>query len=138
MVVPVTGHAPGRCLAVLKISVVLASTILLTACGREDSIVSAQTLTGGNVKRGKQLIYSYNCGSCHTIPGVAEANGKIGPALRGIAERVYVAGLLVNTPDNLSRWISTPQEIHAATAMPDLGVTKQQADDIAAYLYTLR
>jgi cytochrome c len=94
--------------------------------------------TGGNVKRGQQLIYSYNCGSCHTIPGVAEANGKIGPTLGKIAGRVYVAGLLVNTPENLSRWISGPQEIFAGTAMPDLGVTKKQADDIAAYLYTLR
>jgi cytochrome c2 len=112
--------------------------VLPIACGHEDSIITAQMLAGGNVKRGQQLIYSYNCGSCHTIPGVAEANGKIGPTLGKIAGRVYVAGLLVNTPENLSRWISGPQEIHPQTAMPDLGVTKKQADDIVAYLYTLR
>jgi cytochrome c2 len=104
---------------------------LLSACGHKGGIVTAQVLTGGNVKRGQQLIYSYNCGSCDTIPGVTEVNGKIGPPLQGIADRVYVAGLLLNTPVSLSRWISRPQEIHAGTAMPDLGVTKKQADDIA-------
>ena len=36
------------------------------------------------------------------------------------------------------RWIQTPQEVDPKNAMPNMGVTDQDAKDIAAYLYTLR
>ena len=78
------------------------------------------------------------CGSCHVIPGVAEASGTVGPPLQGFGSRIYIAGLLVNTPENLVHWVTKPQEIDAGTAMPDLGVSERQAHDIAAYLYTLQ
>jgi cytochrome c len=112
--------------------------VSLCACSRRGEIELGQQATGGDVKTGEHLIYSYGCGSCHVIPGIAEANGRIGPTLRGFGSRYYVAGLLVNTPKNLFRWVSKPQEVDPTTAMPDLGVTEQQARDIAAYLYTLQ
>jgi len=49
-----------------------------------------------------------------------------------------IAGELPNVPDNLVRWIMNPPAIEPGTAMPDLGLSKQQARDIAAYLYTLQ
>ena len=94
--------------------------------------------TGGDAQVGEHLIYTYGCGSCHVIPGVAEAIGTVGPSLQGFGSRYYVAGVLINTPRNLFRWVSKPQEIDPRTAMPDLGVTERQARDIAAYLYTLQ
>ena len=112
--------------------------IAISACSRRGTIELGRQLAGGDPKIGEHLIYTYGCGSCHVIPGVAEANGAIGPTLRGFGSRTYIAGLLTNTPRNLSRWISKPQEIDPANAMPDLGVTEHQARDIAAYLYTLR
>jgi len=36
------------------------------------------------------------------------------------------------------RWVITPQEMKPGTAMPDLGLSEQQARDVAAYLYTLQ
>jgi cytochrome c len=36
------------------------------------------------------------------------------------------------------KWIQHPQLIDPKNAMPDLGVTDQDAKDIAAFLYTLR
>jgi cytochrome c1 len=54
------------------------------------------------------------------------------------AERTFIAGEVPNTPDNLVRWIQSPQSIEAGTAMPTLGLTEQQSRDVAAYLYTLR
>jgi cytochrome c1 len=112
--------------------------LTLSGCSQRGSIEPGGQLTGGDPKIGEHLIYTYGCGSCHAIPGVAEANGTVGPSLQRFGSRIYVAGLLVNTPGNLFRWISKPQEVHPGTAMPDLGVTAQQARDIAAYLYTLR
>ena len=78
---------------------------------------------------------AYGCGACHRIPGVAGANGNVGPSLERLGSRVYLAGFLPNTPDNLARWIREPQQIARATAMPDLGVTAADAQQMAAYLH---
>lgn len=78
------------------------------------------------------------CGSCHRIPGVARAEGRVGPPLDGLADRIYLAGELTNTPDNLIRWLRSPQEVSPGTAMPDVGLTEEEARHIAAYLLTLR
>jgi cytochrome c2 len=112
--------------------------MMLPGCVRHNTIEEAQNLTGGNAGVGQHLIYAYGCGSCHIIPGVAEATGTVGPPLQGFASRIYIAGSLINTPENLFGWVTKPQEIDAGSAMPDLGVSRRQARDIAAYLYTLR
>ena len=98
----------------------------------------ARQLTGGDPARGPALMRAYGCAQCQTIPGVAGANGLVGPPLAGIANRMYVGGVVTNTPDNLIRWILNPKAIDPMTAMPAVGVSEGQARDIAAYLYTLR
>ena len=75
--------------------------------------------------------------TCHTIPGVPGARGVVGPPLTGIADRVHLAGRLTNTAENMARWIRHPREVDPRTAMPDTGVSEQDARDISAYLYTL-
>jgi cytochrome c len=92
----------------------------------------------GNPQRGAQLIGSYGCSSCHTIPGIEGANGVVGPPLYFFARRTYIAGMLPNNPDNLVAWIKDPQAIIPGNVMPDMGVTNADANDIAAYLYTIR
>ncbi len=114
------------------------SISLLGGCARRNTDELAQSVTAGNPANGRRLLYSYACGSCHAIPGIGEADGTMGPPLRGLGSRFYIAGVLQNTPENLSRWIAQPQELQPGNAMPDLGVTQEQARDIAAYLYTLR
>jgi cytochrome c len=49
-----------------------------------------------------------------------------------------IAGELPNSPGNLALWIQHPKSVEPGTAMPDLGLTTDQAQDAAAYLYTLR
>jgi cytochrome c2 len=46
--------------------------------------------------------------------------------------------MLRNTPSNLTRWLRDPQGVVPGNAMPDMGITEDQARDMAAYLYTLR
>jgi cytochrome c2 len=120
------------------LSILAVLAITLSGCARRQTVVLAEEGTGGSVDRGERFLYSYNCGSCHSIPGIAEANGTVGPPLAGFANRNYISGSLVNTTGNLVRWIKDPQLIESGTAMPKLGVTDAQALDIAAYLYTLR
>jgi mono/diheme cytochrome c family protein len=79
----------------------------------------------------------YGCVSCHTIPGVPGGTGRVGPPLVAMADRAYVAGVLPNTPESLIRWIRYPTEVNPRTAMPEMGVTEQDARDIAAYLHGL-
>jgi cytochrome c len=111
--------------------------LLAAACHRQDERTSTQ-LTGGDAAKGKQAIASYGCGACHQIRGVNGANGMVGPPLNNIGSRTTLAGQLPNSPDNMIKWIRTPQEVESGTSMPNLGVTENDARDIAAYLYTLR
>jgi cytochrome c2 len=109
------------------------------ACGSSKDVeLNARRMTGGDPSRGPALIHKYGCGACHTIEELPGVKGKVGPPLTGIGERVYLAGQLPNTPRNMMRWIQDPQTIERGTAMPDMGVTDQDARDLAAYLYTLR
>lgn len=103
----------------------------LGACERELGVAR-------DAERGKLLLRQYGCGACHSIPGVAAAKGNVGPPLEGIARRTYLAGQLPNTPENMARWIRTPQAIDPRTAMPDMQVSEAQAQDMVAYLSRLR
>jgi cytochrome c2 len=114
--------------------------LLLPGCERPRALSAeeARAVVGGDPERGAQAFRQYGCGSCHTVDGVPGAAGLVGPPLGGIGARAYVAGVLTNTPENLARWIRSPQEVDSLTAMPDLGVTAGVARDIAAWLYTRR
>lgn len=80
------------------------------------------------------------CGGCHTIPGVPGANASVGPNLAGVASRKTIAGAAVpnNGPDDLKRWILNPPAVKPGTAMPNLGLTDDEATTIVAFLETLR
>ncbi|HEY0513490.1 MAG TPA: c-type cytochrome [Thermoanaerobaculia bacterium] len=120
--------------------VLMALAVLIIGCQNGPSEVERQAvaMTGGVPAHGKEVIRTYGCVSCHTIPGIDGARGQVGPSLAGIAARTYLAGKLPNQPANMIKWIRQPQEVSPGTAMPELGVTEQDGKDIAAYLYTLR
>lgn len=107
------------------------ATLLLTA-----SPAVAQQF--GNAATGAVLIRQVGCGSCHIIPGIRGAQGLAGPPLIHMSHRIYIAGLLRNTPENMVRWLMHPQSIVRGNAMPEMGLTEAQARDIAAYLATLK
>lgn len=95
----------------------------------------AQLKTHGDPAKGAILLAHYGCGTCHDIGSLGP--GKVGPPLTGIAERQYIAGVLVNVPDQMIAWIMNPQGIKPGTAMPNLNVNWQEATHMTAYLYTL-
>ena len=111
--------------------------LLLAACEGGRLTPTYQVATGGDAQRGAVLIRDMGCGSCHTIPGVRGANGAVGPPLYFMARRTYIAGKYPNSTVNLVAWLRDPPAMNPGTAMPKLGLSEQQARDIAAYLYTL-
>ena len=124
---------------------VAAAAVLLTVAGvlvagllLRDRAEPRFRLAGASADRGRDALIAYGCGSCHTIPGVPDADATVGPPLSGWANRTYVAGMLPNTPPELVRWITNPQAVVPGNAMPDLGVSDPAARDMAAYLYGLR
>lgn len=87
--------------------------------------------------RGKAVFEHYGCGACHVIPGIRTATGRVGPKLEDFVHQMYIAGVVTNTPENLVEWIRHPRQINPLTAMPDLGVTERDAQDMVAYLYAI-
>jgi cytochrome c2 len=81
-----------------------------------------------------ELMVQYGCPTCHVIPHVPGAVGKVGPPLMAISRRSYLAGVLPNTPENLERWIMHPQHYEPGNAMPEMGVSQQDAHLIAEFL----
>ncbi|ODA66765.1 Cytochrome c oxidase subunit 2 precursor [Methyloligella halotolerans] len=118
-----------------KLTLVFMAAGLSLLGGCDIDTVAAEKPTAA--QRGADLIAEVGCGSCHTIPGIQGANGLVGPPLDQMARRIYIAGKLRNSPDNMVRWILNPQKVSPGNAMPDMGLTESQAEDITAYLATL-
>jgi cytochrome c2 len=90
------------------------------------------------VERGRALLAQYQCGSCHSIPGVPASRGQFAQSLAQWKHRSYIAGRLPNRPDVLARWIAAPQGMVPGTPMPSMGVAPADAEAMAAYLFTLK
>jgi cytochrome c len=124
--------------------------LVLAGCGRNRVIGAVEntfaahgddahrtTYAVGDAERGATLIEEKGCGACHTIPGVRRARGVVAPPLDRFALRSFIAGEVANTPDNLIRWLKEPRAIAPKTAMPAVGLTDDEARDVAAFLYEL-
>lgn len=109
---------------------------LIAGCGTGGAPGSA--VPGGSAQRGKLALQQRDCGVCHRIPGIRGARGDVGPSLHGYAQRVYVAGKFPHDAAHLVRWIRDAPALAPRTAMPAMGVSEQEARDMAAYLQGLR
>ena len=105
----------------------LAVTLAFTVAPPEDR--SSPPGVNGDARRGRLLLGAYGCPSCH--------DANVAPPLDHMATRSYIAGSIPNIPIEMQRWIEHPPQVKPGTAMPDLGVTRRDARDIAAYLATL-
>jgi putative membrane protein len=113
---------------------VLLVTVGLSGCDHEGAR-SPWALSGAHAERGPALMRSHGCAACHTIPGMGNARGQVGPPLAQFGRRAFIAGVLSNTPDNLVKWLRSPQSLIPGNAMPNTELTEEDARDIAAYLY---
>ena len=117
--------------------------ILLAACNRNEqpapSTAAAPPPPAGNAERGKALAGQYGCNVCHAIPNVDGPAGSLGPSLAGFAARPTFSNATVQTtPETLAKYIFEPASVNPQTSMPAVGVNTADAQDIAAYLLTLR
>jgi cytochrome c553 len=103
------------------------------------SVIYNVPVRDGDPERGRRLIASgaHGCAACHTIPGVRTARGVVGPPLGGLPRRSLIAGRLPNNASALVAFLQNPPALVPNTGMPDVGLTLEEARDIAAFLATL-
>lgn len=90
--------------------------------------------TGGDVEAGKELTAAVGCMGCHGVQGQEEVSEKInayaGPFLYGTGSKV--------DPDWLVSWLKKPSHYQEDTIMPSFRLTDKEANDITAYLLSLK
>src|SRR3954468_12943264 len=123
----------GAAAAVVFVLTAAAGTTLWQERHRSQGI--ARAMAGGNPARAPELIRRYGCAGCHTIPGIPGGDGQVGGSLKDLRQRVYVGGVVLNSPENLTQWVVSPQTFSPRTAMPATGISEAEARDVAAYLY---
>jgi cytochrome c len=128
-------HHSGRLLSLLisVIALALAIWLILEVHNRRPEIAASDLI--GDPVHGRQVVLDAGCGACHEISGIPAAHGTVGPSLTNVPTQNTIAGVLVNTPTNMARWIESPRKMDPQTAMPDLGLNTKDATDAAAYLY---
>jgi cytochrome c2 len=114
----------------------LAGATMVAWNAQHQSRTVAIAMTGGDPERAPAIIRRYGCAGCHTIPGIPGGDGQVGGPLVDIKRRVYVGGVVPNSPENLVRWIVAPQIFSPRSAMPATGISEAEARDVATYLYS--
>ncbi len=97
------------------------------------------------IEQGRQAFVDQKCVMCHTIRGHGAA-GIVGPDLTHFGSRTTVAaGVLDNTSDHLTNWLSQPEEVKPGNIMYRDGYvinkTDLSEDDVqalVAYLHSLK
>lgn len=100
-------------------------------------------LAGADVGKGRQLLETKGCGSCHVMSGVAavpssappamdpkefERGHRLAPDLRVTRDRMTAA--------MLTAWLKDPKAVKPDTPMPKIALTDAEVRDLAAYLLT--
>jgi cytochrome c len=122
---------------ILLVVFLVLATVIFANTANDTPVMKRQSISQGEPLKAPDAIREYGCGTCHSIPGIIGANGTVGPELDSIARRSLLAGQIPNTPDNLLLWIQHPQKVRPGSDMPEMGVTDEDAHNIAAYLYAL-
>lgn len=98
----------------------------------------ATTPAEAEARAGQSVFMSNACVSCHTIRGTT-AQGKFGPDLTHFGGRLTIgAGILENNLENLTRWVDSTQHVKPGNLMPEVELTPQQVEQLAAFLLSLR
>lgn len=102
--------------------------------------------TGGDQKKGKELVGKLGCLGCHRVGNEFPAPPQPKPEEMSPAEAILArfdpapdlgqVGSKVNA-DWLFRWLKDPKRFSPKTRMPNLRLSDKEAADITAYLMTL-
>jgi mono/diheme cytochrome c family protein len=92
----------------------------------DDSLATPVPTDAVTVERGRALFEQHGCRACH-IAG--ETGGYVGPELNGSGARLR--------PGWTAAWLMTPQRWKPGTLEPDRGLSRADAEALAAYVLSL-
>jgi cytochrome c oxidase subunit 2 len=105
----------------------------------------AQVATTGLAAQGADLFANgkfagaQQCVACHTVSGIPNAGGVIGPDLTHFGNRTTFAGsIFPNDRAHLEAWLRDPPAIKPGADMPNLGLTQEQINALIAFLESLK
>jgi cytochrome c oxidase subunit 2 len=107
-----------------------------------DAWVNAQRApaaepSGDAATAGKAIFAGNACVGCHTIRGVSA--GTLGPDLTHFGARTTLAaGFLSNTSEHVADWVRRAPEMKPGAKMPAFSFSDEQAQQLAAYLTSLK
>jgi cytochrome c oxidase subunit 2 len=105
---------------------------------RQAQLKPAVAPSNGQQGLGQQLFLNGSCATCHAISGTG-AGGTTGPDLTHFGSRSSIAaGLLPNTPSNLTVWIKDPQGLKPGVNMPKVPLSDEERNAVVAYLEALK
>lgn len=96
-------------------------------------------------QQGMDLFLGGQCVSCHNISGVTADNPALtagaiyGPDLTHFSSRDVFAGAVLNhgDPNAIEDWIDNPPLVKPGSFMPNIDLTQQEIEALAAYLRSL-
>ncbi|MGB8491403.1 MAG: cytochrome c oxidase subunit II [Bacteroidales bacterium] len=87
---------------------------------------------------GYRLFQERTCSDCHSIAGT-NAKAHIGPDLTHVAGRQTLAsGVVINTPENMYKWVKNPQALKKGVHMPDFQLPNNEVKALVKYLEELK
>jgi cytochrome c oxidase subunit II len=104
----------------------------------KEQLKIPKTPAFGEAAKGGKLFLTDACMNCHTIRGTAAA-ARVGPDLTHLNSRETIgAGVLMNTHENLKKWLSNPQAYKPSSLMPNMKLSNDEVNQIVAYLESLK
>jgi mono/diheme cytochrome c family protein len=103
--------------------------------GAVGYLATSASISTAESSKAVVILQRYGCAGCHAIPGVPNADGRVGPPLAGIKERLFVGGSVRNEPETLANWIVDPPRSNPQSAMPRTGITLGEAGEVVRYLH---
>jgi len=104
----------------------------------EANLANRVRMPDAQARSGEGVFLSNACVGCHTVRGTT-ARGVFGPDLTHFGSRgTIAAGVLENTRENLIRWLDSTQHVKPGNRMPEVQMSDQQIEQLAAYLQALR
>jgi mono/diheme cytochrome c family protein len=107
-------------------------------------LAKAKELQGADLGKGRQLLETKGCGSCHAFTGVAavassnppqmeprdfDRGFRLAPDLRITRDRM--------TPARLAAWLADPKRVKPDSAMPKIALSDAEVRDLAGYILTV-
>ena len=140
------GEVAGQCAefcgashANMRLRVFVQSDSAFRAWAARQLMAAAVPPRGSPAERGQELFARGACIACHTITGVPQARGTVGPNLTHLGSRTMLAGaMLPNTEEWLRRWVTNAPSLKPGSLMPAMPLPDDQVAALIAYLQSLK